>query len=335
MTRLRLSCRAGGSFRLILRGPARRGISKDRAAAARLGTPPFPAYKPPMTATAAELIAQGLSHHRAGNIALAMDRYTEVLRNDPRNADALYYIAVLACQEGQYSQGIDLARRSLAFRNGQARAHNLIGQALHRQGKIVDALAAFDDAIACDIKFTEAYGNRANMLIELGRAAEAVTSFDRAIELDPNSVMDWINRGAALHGLGRAGEAIASYDRALALDPEYPPLHLNRANLLHELGRCEEALAGYDRAITFAPDFARAHLARGFALKALGRLDDALAAVDEAARLEPDVAAHHKGRAAMLAALGRNNEARATEEKAAALERKAAEKSKAGAGEPA
>ena len=148
-----------------------------------------------------------------------MDRYTEVLRNDPRNADALYYIAVVACQEGQYSQGIDLARRSLAFNPGQARAHNLIGQALHRQGKIKDALAAFDDAIACDINFAEAYGNRANMLSELGRPAEALTSFERAIALDPNSAVDWINRGATLHGLGRARRG----DRELRPRPRVRP----------------------------------------------------------------------------------------------------------------
>ena len=101
-----------------------------------------PAYKPGMSEhpTAAELIQQGLVHHRSGQIALAMDRYTQVLRNDPRNADALYYIALVACHEGQFQQGIDLARRSLSFRPGQARAHNLIGQALYRMGQPKDAL---------------------------------------------------------------------------------------------------------------------------------------------------------------------------------------------------
>ena len=82
--------------------------------------------------TAAELIQQGLVHHKAGQISLAMDRYTQALRNDPHNADALYYIALIACHEGQFQHGIDLARRSLSFRPRQGRAHNLIGQALHR-----------------------------------------------------------------------------------------------------------------------------------------------------------------------------------------------------------
>ena len=135
--------------------------------------------------TSAELIEQGLFHHRQGDLSMAMDRYTQVLRNDPSNPDALYYVAVVACHEGQFQQGIELARRSLSFKGGQARAHNLIGQALHRQGKIKDALEAFDMALQCDPKFADAYGNRANMLSELGRPTEALSSFDRAIELNP------------------------------------------------------------------------------------------------------------------------------------------------------
>ena len=65
-------------------------------------------------ATAAQLLEQGLFHHRQGQLSLAMERYVEALRNDPKNADALYYVAVVACQEGQFQQGVDLARRAIA-----------------------------------------------------------------------------------------------------------------------------------------------------------------------------------------------------------------------------
>src|SRR5262249_6645254 len=117
----------------------------------RLGTGLKPCLQAPMSEpqTAAELIQQGLVHHRARQILLAMDRYTQVLRKDPCNADALYYIAMIACHEGQFQQGIDLARRSLTFRPRQARAYNLIGQALHRMDQIKDALEYFDNAIRC------------------------------------------------------------------------------------------------------------------------------------------------------------------------------------------
>ena len=148
-----------------------------------LAPPPKTAYKPGMSEhlTAAELIQQGLVHHRAGQISLAMDRYTQVLRNDPQNADALYYIAVIACHEGQFQQGIDLARRSLSFRPGQARGYNLIGQALHRMGDLKEALESFDKALECDVNFADAYGNRATLLSEMGRSADAIADFDRAL----------------------------------------------------------------------------------------------------------------------------------------------------------
>src|SRR3974377_644972 len=98
--------------------------------------------------TAAQLIEQGLFHHRQGDRRSAMERYTEVLRINPENADALYYIAVAACQDCQFKQGIELARRSLMFKPRQARAYNLIGQALHRQGGTQGGVEDFDERIA-------------------------------------------------------------------------------------------------------------------------------------------------------------------------------------------
>ena len=82
---------------------------------AGLAEPAKAAYNHPMTAppTTATLLQQGLFHHQRGELAQAMDRYTDVLRVDPQHADALYYVAVVACQEGQYSQGAELAKRAI------------------------------------------------------------------------------------------------------------------------------------------------------------------------------------------------------------------------------
>ena len=43
-----------------------------------------------------------------GNLRGAMEGYMQILKDDPQNADALYYIAVVAVQEGQYPDGISL-----------------------------------------------------------------------------------------------------------------------------------------------------------------------------------------------------------------------------------
>src|SRR5450631_402143 len=220
-------------------------------------------------ATAAQLLQQGLFHHRQGDIAQAMERYTEVLRNDPNNADALYYVAVVACHEGQFQQGIELARRSLTFRPRQARAHNVIGQAFHRLGQIKDALASFDDAL---------HG--------MGRLDEAIASYDRAIALDAEFAVSHFNRANALKDRGRLDDALAGYDRAIALAAQFAEAHSGRALALKGLGRLDEALAAADRAIELKADMPVAHKARADVLQALGRADEARVSAERAAALE-------------------------------------------------
>src|ERR1019366_1552797 len=226
-------------------------------------------------ATAAQLLQQGLFHHRQGDIAQAMERYTEVLRNDPNNADALYYIAVVACQDGQYQQGVELARRAIEFGPPQARLHNLLGQALYRLDEPMEALKNFDRAIALDANFADAHGNRANILVDAGYPEEALKSFDRALALNPPSATDWLNRGALLQSLGRHEEALASFDQAVMCSPGLAEAHVNRGNGLKDLGQFDaasghtdsarfgEADASYTKAIAMDPKLDPAFLGRG------------------------------------------------------------------------
>ncbi len=235
------------------------------------------------------LLQQGLFHHRQGQLDLAMQRYIEVLQGDPTNADALYYVAVVACEDGQYQQGVDLAKRAIEVGQPQARVHNLMGQAYDRLGQPLDAIKAYDAAITIDPNFAAAYGNRANILADTGFPEEALKSFERALALNGNSGADWLNRGA----------------------------------LLHEMGRLDDAVESYGRAIALAPGIPEAHAGLGVTLMALAKLDDALAALDHAIKLDPAMVAAHKARAMTLIAMARNDEAKVSYDRAAELEKAA------------
>ena len=193
-----------------------------------------------------------------------MERYTEVLRNDPQQRRRALLRRRGRLPGGPVPAG-HRARPPLAVDRPAAGARaqpDRPGAAPAGQTK--EALESFRRRDrAATSNFADAYGNRANMLSELGRPAEALSSFDRALALNPNSATDWLNRGATLHGLGRADEAIASYDRAIALDAEFLRGASSTApTCCTTLGRFEEALAGYDRAIALAPNVARASCRR-------------------------------------------------------------------------
>jgi len=181
---------------------------------------------------ASDLLQEGLALHRRGAVDQAAARYAEVLRADPANADALYYLALISCQHGRFAEGAELARKSLASDPKQARSHVILGRAWHALGRNDDALLSFDRAIALAPELAPAHANRADVLSKIGRNAEALDSYDRALALAPDSVADWMNRGVALIALNRHDEAVISFDRGFALDPDFAQADDFRAPLL-------------------------------------------------------------------------------------------------------
>src|SRR5947208_15157196 len=102
-----------------------------------------------MNSSTAELLADAVRLHRQGALAEAAARYEQVLRNDPASAEALYALAQIACQEGRFCNGVELARRVLAIDPREGRADNLLGMARARLGRVEPGLASFEAAIFC------------------------------------------------------------------------------------------------------------------------------------------------------------------------------------------
>jgi protein O-GlcNAc transferase len=178
--------------------------------------------------TTSDLLQEGLALHRRGAVDEAVARYLEVLRIEPSNSDAHYYLGMMSCQNGRFVEGAEYARKSLASDPRHTRAHVLLGRALGALGQPDEALINFERAIAMAPDLAQAHGHRADVLSELGRNEEAVESYDRALALAPEVVEDWFSRGAALITMGRYEEAIASFDRVLALKPD-----IQKAQLLY------------------------------------------------------------------------------------------------------
>jgi tetratricopeptide (TPR) repeat protein len=244
---------------------------------------------PPAAGSKQQAIRDALALHREGKHELAMQRYVAILQQDPGNLDALYYVAMIAIQQGQIEEGLKVIGRAIAAGAPQARLHNLKGQAHLRLNQDDEALKSFGRAIEIDPAFADAYGNRATLLSEMGRLTEAVADFDRALDLRPASAEDHCNRATAMADLGRLDEALAGFARAIALVPAMAPAYFNRADVLLRIGRPIDALRDCDEAIKLYPEFAGAHCSRGLALKELGRLDEARASLDQTLKLDPNL----------------------------------------------
>jgi predicted O-linked N-acetylglucosamine transferase (SPINDLY family) len=266
-----------------------------------------------------DLLQEALALHRRGATAEAAARYVAVLRTDPANANAHYYLGMMSCQDGHFADGAASARKALAGDPQHARAHVLLGRALSALGQKEEALANFDRAVALAPDLAPAHSHLADLLSDLGRTAEAIDSYDRALALAPDAVEDWFNRGLALQNVGRFEEAISSFDHAIAGRPGFAQAYLERANVLWEFHRHDDALEGVDKALALDSSLAEAWHSRGIILSEFRRYDEALAAYDKALALKDDLAEAWLGRGNILREFKRYGEALSAYERALEL----------------
>jgi tetratricopeptide (TPR) repeat protein len=306
----------------------------------------------PLGSTAHRL-ETGLQHQLAGRLDAAEACYRGVLAAQPRNADALHLLGVIAHRVRRHDEAVALFGRAIGRNRRNPLYFSNLGVALQHQGRLDEALAAYDSALALKPDYAEAHNNRGIALAEQKRFGEALAAFDSALAVLPGYVDALFNRGNALRELRRLDEAVASYDRVLALKSDHAAAFNNRGNALHALHRLNEALASYDRALELVPDYAEAFNNRGVvwqqlrrfdeavndygkaltllpgcaeifynfgnALQGLGRFDDALASYDRALALKPDHAEACYNRGIALQELRRIDEALASYGQAVAL----------------
>ncbi len=120
-----------------------------------------------------------------------------------------------------------------------------------------------------------------------GRMEDAVASYERALALDPAFAPAYVNLADARRLERRDAEGEALLRRGLGKIPEDPGLHHALGLLLVRRGEKPAALAELAEAVRLAPDDARFAYVYAVALQSTGREDEALAVLVTAERKNP------------------------------------------------
>lgn len=89
-----------------------------------------------------------------------------------------------------------------------------------------------------------------------GRLVEAVAAYREALRIDEKSVTAWYGAGCAYLALNSYGAASIAFKRACELAPDSGPAHYNFAAALFQLGRVETAVLSFLRAALLDPQLA-------------------------------------------------------------------------------
>ena len=263
-------------------------------------TNPFLKAKGAPEASVLPNLLDAIALHQRGMLSQAEASYRQFLEIEPRNADALHLLGVIAYQTGRHQSSVDMIDQAIEINSNVASYYSNRGLALQVLKQLDTAVASFDKAIVLKPDYAEAYYNRGNALQVLNELDAAVASFNKAISLKPDFAEAYYNLGVALKELEQLDAVVASFDKAIALKPDYPEAYCNRGLALQELKQLDAAVASYNMAIELKPDFAEVYYNRGSALQELKQLDAAVASYNMAIELKPDFAEAYSNRGVAL-----------------------------------
>src|SRR5450432_2375129 len=230
-------------------------------------------YAPDLVQALFEL---GALLHRTGRLEEAEKNIGQVLKQAPGHAHAELALAAILVDAGRPSEAETAAHRGLAAAADpglKAQLYLQLAQALRRQRKDTEALAALDNAETLNAALAGLARHRAETLQNLNRFDEAVVIFEKEIARTPADPGLHLDYNALLYQLGRSGEFLKSYDRG----PESRELLLGKALFLARENSHVEAHAIYAGVKARDPDDRLAAIGVAQSITAMGRHTEAVA----------------------------------------------------------
>ena len=165
---------------------------------------------------ALRLAADHLAHrrHREAH-AICM----EILKAEPRVADAWYFLGVIAAEHENHARACELFDKAIGVGPATARHHADKARSLIALSRREDALHEAESAIAIGNPSPRTLDTIGVALSRLGLHERAVPFYRDATTREPGNAAFWYNLGAGLQFMGDFEAAADAYRRTLAIDP--------------------------------------------------------------------------------------------------------------------
>lgn len=160
------------------------------------------------------------------------------------------------------------------------------GNQLWRISRYLEAVEAYDKAIAKETNLYQAYYGKGLALYDLGNYEDASQAFGRAIDLKPDFYPAWYRQSLSLLNMRRYSQALSTIEKTIALKPENTILYALKGEALQNLSQYDEAISSYNRAIAKTNN-SLILTRRSSIYRILGKYDLSLKDLDRAIKYDP------------------------------------------------
>jgi tetratricopeptide (TPR) repeat protein len=140
-----------------------------------------------------ELERRAAAFSRRGDPESAQRVCREILARDKNHLSSLRFLADLALQAGDFAAAETHLHALIANSPGDPQLHSQLGQVLYRQGKLQQAVAAYEQYWRLNPRKGMIYLTLGSLHLELGNIDKAVQVFSLGEAVDPNILSLWKN----------------------------------------------------------------------------------------------------------------------------------------------
>jgi len=227
-------------------------------------------------------VLQGRALSARGAREKSLVAFERALEIDPSSSDAAIGIALALALRLDRAQSADpqrdaaraeqLLRDAMARDPGRSWAYATLGTLRRTQGRLPDALVAFQTALSLDPNDVRVIRNIGQLLNFTGNCEAAIPHLEKAIRLsprDPGIGWGYLNLGGCHLFLGRIGQALDLKRKAVAALPQDFATHLSLAGVLGLDGDIDQAKSEIAEAVRLRPEIASVSRFREF-LRSIG-----------------------------------------------------------------
>jgi tetratricopeptide (TPR) repeat protein len=195
-----------------------------------------------------------LARQGKAGYAEAMQHFLEVLRLNPRDADALINVSNLLEAEGDFTASVTTMQKAVGLATEKTELYVMLGQKQDKAGQYPDAVESFREALKSGLPPPRARFGLGMALKHLRKFEEAIPEFGAFLKVNPDDPLAHFELAAVESEQGQFTEAVAQLQEAARLQPGMVEAYVELGRVYRILNRSEDSKAAYRKAVELKSD---------------------------------------------------------------------------------
>lgn len=253
----------------------------------------------------------GAMYLEQGNLMEAIASFSRAIENDPQLLDAQIGLGNAYQQKGWIELAIIHFQKALEMAPDRflPEYHCKLGDSLKERGRIPEAIASYERAIATNPNDINGYRAIVQIYLEqndpesVNQLFERINAYNSELleSMDYNALgVVWLQKRKSTpeqtptDDAESLEQAIACFEKAIQINPAYAKAHCNLGNAFIRKDQIKDAIISYKEAIDIEPNFPQPYFNLGIVLNNIGKLDESISCFQSAIELVPNWTEAHQ-----------------------------------------